>query len=165
MKLIINAFLIITFFSSCVSTNKSSISTPMSSPQVQTNPIKADIDIDMSKKLKGSAHASYLFNFRVSPFSQKYLDNVYYSGVSMPMDLTILNPMTLLFTIIHGGMDAVSNKVKAAAAYNAIEGENVDILVHPEYVVEKKDFFIFKKFYAEVTGYKGTFKNIEQTKD
>ena len=74
----------------------------------------------------------------------------------------MMNPLTLVFSIFNGGMDGVSNKVKAAAAYNATKNKNIDILIHPEYVVEVRDYILFKKFYAEVTGYKGVFKNIRQ---
>jgi hypothetical protein len=57
-------------------------------------------------------------------------------------------------------------KAKAAAAYNALYGDqsaeiNTDIIVNPVYHVESKGFFIGKEVCASVVGYRGVITSWE----
>ncbi len=60
-------------------------------------------------------------------------------------------------------------KAKAAAAYNALYGDqkaeiNTDIIVNPVYHVESKGFFIVKEVCASVVGYRGVIVSWETIK-
>jgi len=135
----------------------------MYSPKVKINPLEADLEIDVEEKIFGTADASYFLWFRVGG-DNKYLEDVAYSSNSkMENPLKMLNPFYLIWKIFNSKAE---DQVKGAAAYNAVNGDKeIDILVHPEYSIELKDFLIFKKLYAEVTAFKGKFTQIEQTKD
>ena len=145
---------------SCSSTSKAFQSAPVISRSVTLDPIKADIEVDQSKKLTGKSKASYLAIFRLSG-DNKYADNIQYSaeagnsGVATRI-VSFLNPFYLLKRIATG--DA-TGKVKAAAAYKAIENTGADVLVHPMFSITEKSFLIFYQFEAEVSGYAGTYKN------
>ena len=145
---------------SCSSTQKAFQSAPVLSRSVTLDPIKADIAVDQSKKLKGTSKASYLTIFRISG-DNKYADNIQFSaeagnsGVATRI-ISLFNPFYLLKKIATG--DA-TGKVKAAAAYKALDGSGADVLVHPMFSITEKNFLIFYQFEAEVTGYGGTYKN------
>ncbi|MDB4606436.1 hypothetical protein OAH04_01440 [Crocinitomicaceae bacterium] len=164
-KLLFTACLGMLILQSCSSTNKAFQSSPVISRSVNLDPIKADIVVDQSKKLKGESKASYLFIFRLNG-DNKYADNIQFSaeagasGVSERL-LSFLNPFYLIKRIATG--DA-TGKVKAAAAYKALENTNADVLVHPMFSITEKSFLIFYKFEAEVTGYAGTYKNFRTEK-
>ena len=69
MKLIKNYLLCIPllaiFFASCTTTNKGFQSSPVISRNVQLDPIKADLEVNESVKLKGESSATYFLIFRV----------------------------------------------------------------------------------------------------
>ena len=142
---------------SCSTTNKAFQSSPVINRNVEIDPIKADIEIDDKVKLKGESKSSYLLFFRLSG-SNKYADNINYSAETKLTKrlASFLNPFYLVKRIATG--DAVG-KVKAAAAYKALENTDADVLVHPMYTISEKSFLIFYIFKAEVTGYAGKYKN------
>ncbi len=103
-------------------------------------PMHAQIDVDLSTELTGYAYGGYLFNvFKISG------DKRYAPGMDYP------NKKTGIFAY----MSRVE-KVKAAAAYNAIRQSNADVLISPQYVVEESHWNPFwKSVKVKVTGYAG----------
>ncbi len=164
MRNYIYLFCAVILLGSCTSTKKSALSTPLYAPKINLNKLEADIEVDVNEKLYGDASASYFLWFRVGG-DKKYLEDVAYSSnskVAIESPLKLINPFHLLWKIFNSKAE---DEVKGAAAYNAIDGKDVDVLVHPEYSVEVKDYLIFKKMYAEVKAFKGKFTGIEQVKD
>lgn len=133
---------------SCNSTYTRTLSTPMYSPSAEINPLRADVDVDMNKRLSGEAQATFFLNLKVSNDDNKYAE-----GMSMgPVDgIAAVLPIK--------GRRA---KLKSAAAYKAIFGTGADVIVHPNYVVEKHNYIFFSSYKIKVTGFAGTFKKIYQ---
>ena len=138
-KLIVLSILL--SLSSCSSLNKSH---PVASldARVET-PLKAHVVVDMTKKIKGQASCFKLFGVLELGCANKFVDGAFQTAGSG------------LFSF--GGSDGL----KSAAAYNALRSANVDVVVMPQYLVEKMDYFVFSNSKATVTGYAGTIKKIE----
>jgi hypothetical protein len=145
-------------FVSCTQQNKGIQSSNINSGNVWHEPIKADLVVDQ-QKVTGKSTSTYFLFFRVNG-DKNYLDNVEYSvnsSVNVNDVFSFLNPFKLLERIFTGDE---KNKIKAAAAYNAIENlPGVDVLVHPTWKVSQRNFLIFYQFKAEVEGYVGTYSN------
>ena len=48
----------------------------MYAPKAEINPIRADVDVDMNKKITGESQASYFLIFKVSKSDKKYAEGV-----------------------------------------------------------------------------------------
>ena len=114
----------------------------MYSPKAEINPIRAEVDVDMNKKLTGESQASYFLFFKVSKEDNKYADGLKFTGERFG----------------HFRM----NKLKSSAAYKAINNSGVDIIVHPNYIIEKHNYIFFSTCKIKVTGYAGYFKKFYQ---
>jgi hypothetical protein len=132
---------LIGLFASCKTIQTSTLSTPMYAPKAQINPIRADVDVDMNKVLTGESEASYFLIFRVSG------DKKYAEGLNISGSPIVPNFFTSL---------------KSAAAYKAISNGNADVIVHPNFVLEKRNFIFFSNVKMKVTGYAGKFKKFYQ---
>jgi ABC-type amino acid transport substrate-binding protein len=128
----------ITLLMSCSSTKMSSLATPAYAPKAEINAIRANVEVDMKKKLVGESSASYFLFFRTSG-DNKFAEGMSYSGGKGKFD-----------------------RAKSSAAYKALENSNADIIVHPNYVVETERFLFFKKIHVKVTGYAGYFTKFYQ---
>lgn len=128
---------------SCKTTLTRTLSTPMYAPKADINPIRADVDVDMNKKLTGEAQATYFLIFKVSKEDSKYAEGMNFSGQGL-VNLSSLN------------------KLKAAAAYKAVNGTGADVIVHPNYIIEKHNYVFFSTVSIKVTGYAGYFKRFYQ---
>ena len=126
---------------SCNSTFTKTLSTPMYAPKAEINPIRADVDVDMNKKITGESQASYFLIFKVSKSDKKYAEGVNFSGE---------------------GAFKTHNKLKASAAYKAVTSSKSDVIVHPNYVIEKHNYFFFRTFTINVSGYAGFIKKFYQ---
>ena len=131
---------VLALLTSCNTTKMSALSTPAYAPSAEINAIRANVEIDMSKKLEGVSNSTYLFFFRLSG------DNKFASGMSN-------SPVSRVGRV---------EKTKSSAAYNAIEGTDADIIVHPNYVLEIQNYLFFKKIKASVSGYSGKFTKFYQ---
>lgn len=105
-------------------------------------PMQAQIDVDLSNELVGYAYGGYLFGiFKVSG------DRRYTPGMDFPNQ----SRRPWLFRIF-----SRTDKVKAAAAYNAIRQSNADVLVSPQYVIEESHWNPFwKSIKVKVSGHAG----------
>ena len=122
----------------CATTHMSEPSSPLFSEV--SAPLKADIKV--GQKITGEAKATQIFGiFNFGP--SRFADGVNY-GTGGQFSL----------------FDSYS-PVKAAAAYEATISSNSDVIVAPRYIIETKDYFIFKTTTATVNGYKGTINKIE----
>ena len=120
-------------FAGCASLNKSQIYSDIS---VNTeSKLNAEVKVDLSKKLSGSSTAKFLFGVIRIDGDNKYADG-------------------------YGGMTPVG-KTKSAAAYNALDGSGVDILVSPQYILEVNNQIWMKTVTATVSGYGGKFTSIK----
>ncbi len=135
---------LIGLLASCTSVKTSTLSTPMHAPSAVINPIRADIEVDMNKKLSGESQSSYFLLFKVRG-DRKFTDGLQFSGAS---GLT-------LKAIQYG-------KLKEAATYKAVAESGYDLVVHPTYVIEKRNFIFFSTVKMKVTGYAAKFKKFYQ---
>ena len=142
---------------SCTSTQTAFDSSPVNSKSVDLDPIKADINIDESSKIKGSSKSTYLLFFRLSG------DKVYADvDLGEQKDLTasvmsLLNPFNWIY---NGG----EYKTKSAAAYKALSKNNSDVIVDANYTTTIKDYLIFKTFKVDVEGYGAKYSNFRTEK-
>lgn len=118
----------------CASTTKSHIFSDLTvSTQSQ---LDAEISVDLSKKLSGTAEATYLFNIFQLSGDTEFADG-------------------------YGGMGPVG-KAKSAAAYKAISGSDADVLVSPQYVVDLVNQVFIQTVTVTVTGYGGKIISIKK---
>ena len=147
MKWIFTALLFSSLFSCSTAMNKSQDS-GMVNAEVKGN-LHADIDVDMTKKIQGTAHQAKLFGFIWLRTAHHFADGVGYSGAG-------------------GGSGwfgpGMEEETKSAAAYKAVVPNKADIIVAPQYVTKVHSYFFgaYKEVTATVTGYAGRIKNIRQ---
>ena len=129
---------------SCASTQTAFDSSPVNSKSVDLDPIKADINIDESSKIKGSSKSTYFLFFRLS-------------GDITTTIMSLLNPFNWIY---NGG----EQKTKSAAAYKALSKNNSDVIVDANYTTTITDYFIFKTFKVDVEGYGAKYSNFRTEK-
>ena len=135
-KIYVLLVLCLTFvMSSCSVLNKST-NAAFFEAKANVAPVEATIDVDDSKKIKGSSKSVYLLGILRIAGDNKYADGVYGS----------LNPL-----------DVVAPTC-AAAAFKAIKSSGADVIVNPQYEVKQTNMILFKTVEASVTGMKGTYK-------
>ena len=141
----------------CSSSSHGMASSNVINRNIDLDPIKADIVVDAENRLTGKSQSIYFLFFRLKG-DNKYADSITYSSNAFTKEglFSFLNPFRLFEMIATGDAEG---KVKSAAAYNAVEGENVDVLVHPTYSVTKKNYLILNIYEAEVQGYGATYTN------
>ena len=132
---------------SCIATNKGFQSSPVVSREVQLDPIKADIRVNETAKLTGKSTSTYVFSFKVVG------DNTFADGIAYSAEGRLRRRMSR------------SNEVRAAAAYKALSQGDYDFLVHPNYVMTKKNYLgIVRVYECEVTGYGANYTNFRTEK-
>ena len=124
----------------CSSVNKSQ----MASSFASTTVANLEAKLDIGDKISGTASETCIFYFLCFG-PNKFADNVF-DGPS---------PSLL------GALDS-SAKIKAAAAYDAVNSSSADVIVAPRYILEKSNLLIVSTTKATVTGYKGTIKSVNQ---
>jgi hypothetical protein len=145
LKLLSIAAIIV--MSSCVSTKKGFQSSPVVSREVQLDPIKADIKVNEENKLKGESFSTYIFSFKVNG-DKTFADGIAYSAEGRPKRRM-----------------SRADEVRAAAAYKALSQGDYDFLVHPNYVMTKKNYLgIVKVYECSVTGYGANYTNFRTEK-
>jgi hypothetical protein len=142
---------------SCTTTNKGFQSSPVISRNVQLDPIKADVKVNEKDKLSGQSSSIYLLFFRLMG------DNTMADGINYSVDaggsaLSQYNPVKIYKT-------AILNKVRSAAAYQALSKGDYDFLVHPNYTITTKNILGLIKIYScTVTGYGAKYTNFRTEK-
>ena len=144
MKLVILILSMSFLFSCSTTTNRNQKSSALDVSL--TSRLEAELDIDMSKKIHGTAKQSKLFGFINIHSAKDYVDGVNYDGSGSG------------FSLFSGG---VVEDTKSAAAYNAVVPNKADVIVAPQYVVRVHSFLgIYKEVTALVSGYAGRIKDI-----
>lgn len=156
-KLVITGFLGITLLTGCASYSSGYQASTVQSRNVQLDPIVADIVVDESKKLIGKSESSYLLFIRLKG-DNHYADGISYSSNTLTREglFSLLNPFRAVERIATGDAEG---KVKSAAAYDALDGSDADVLVHATYTIYKKNYLIYYVYGAEVQGYAGKYTN------
>ena len=116
--------------------------------------IKSDVeaDVEVGERISGKSEFSTLFSvISLGNAPTQFVDGVTYGAASG-------NGGGLLGSVFGGGAVA---KAKSAAAYQAISKSGADVIVAPQYSIEKKDYMVYKTLKVEVEGYKGTINSIE----
>ena len=134
IKLITIVALFLLLITGCASVNQSHIYSPVGVSI--SSEMTADVDVDLSKKLIGTAKGTYFLGIVKISGDSKYADG-------------------------YGGL-GTTGKVKAAAAFDAISKSDGDILVSPQYVVTTKFIFPFKTISVDVGAFEGKIKEIKK---
>lgn len=110
--------------------------------------LNADVDVDMSKKISGTAKHTKLFGIFDIKTSKHYADGVAYDGGGSG------------FSLFSGG---IVEDTKSAAAYRAVVPNKADVLVAPQYLIKVESYFFgaWKEVTAQVSGYAGRIKSIK----
>jgi hypothetical protein len=145
MRKILFTLSLVFILTSCSTTRTGTLSTPAYAPKAEINPIRANVEVDMNKKLVGESTSSYFLIFQVGG-DNKFADGMSYSSESQ----------------FSAFFKARENKTKSAAAFKAVEGSGADIIVHPNYEIQVNNYIIFKQIKVKVTGYAGYFKKFYQ---
>ena len=148
------ACLIVAFgsFTGCVSTHQGLQSSPVVARNVSLDPIKADLQVDETTKLKGESSAVYFLFFRVSG------ENTFADGVNYNAEHPTSFWHPLRITSLR------MNRARAAAAYKAMGNTDYDLLVSPRYTSTYEDYFFVKKYKVKVEGYGAKYKNFRTEK-
>ncbi len=111
--------------------------------------LHADLDVDMSRKIVGTASHSRLFGLFYIKTSQNFADGVSYDG-----------DQSGWFS------SGIVSSAKSAAAYNAVVPSKADVIVAPQYLIKVKSYFFgaYKEVTAQVSGYAGTIRSITPSK-
>jgi hypothetical protein len=115
----------------------------VSNAQIDTDELHADMEIDETNKIMGSATATYFLFFKLSG------DNHYADISGGGIDL---NP----FSKTAGP--------KKAAQYKALNSAKADFIAKPSYTIKKTTYLLglMSIVEAEVSGYGGVYKNFKQ---
>lgn len=150
MKLLPMLFVAATILvTGCSTTMNKSQKSGMLDVKVKSD-LQADVDVDMTKKIVGTASHSKLFGLFNIKSSQNYVDGVAYDGGTSG-------------GWFGGGM---IEDTKSAAAYNAVVPNKADVIVAPQYLIKVKSYFFgtYKEVTAQVSGYAGRIRNIGSSK-
>ena len=145
--------------SSCKSTyGLTGQAAPMSYTDLKPDQIKANFDFNLKERKVGEAKATYLLGFIRLRGDNKY---------SEVKGININNGSGFLGNVMSFKKKfSKLEKVKSAAVYNAINSEDCDIIVNPQYEVVKtpKWLGIIKTYKVKVRAYNGKIKEIYQEK-
>lgn len=145
--LLLSTLLMSLVFGGCTTVNKSQRNGSIDI--VVQGHLKADIDVDMNRVLKGTATETKLFGFITLKSNNHFADGVSYNGGTGG---------TFLFG------DGLAERAKSAAAYVAVrKAKDVDVIVAPQYVIKSKSVLgIYRKVTATVTGYAGKIRRFKK---
>ena len=108
-------------------------------------------------KLSGQSSSTYFLFFRISGDNTS-ADGINYSTDAGGSFLSQLNPIKHMKT-------AKLNKVRSAAAYKALSSGDYDFLVHPNYIMTKRNYLGIVKIYeCTVSGYGAKYQNFRTEK-
>jgi len=136
--------------SACSSTEVSKISAPA---LAESKTIVATPDVASGEKISGEGNVTSILGGLIVLGDSKFADGVYYSSDLEKKDAGF---MASLFS-----SDSAKD-AKSAAAYDACAKSGADIVLIPNYVVEKKNYIVYSVIKAQVTGFKGTVNGVKQ---
>lgn len=135
MKLTTSIFLFCSLFflAGCSESVRDMHTSTIKSRNVQLDPIKADLNVDNSTLLSGTSETVYFLIFPVK------------------RDKNTIDTGELFRSPVE--------RTKGAALYNATNGKDLDVLVHPTYTLTTKWWLLGTTIEAKVTGYAGKYSN------
>ena len=76
------------------------------------------------------------------------------------------SPSTLKFPILSSLFSSfnpfnTTEQAKGEAIYDAITSSNADLIINPQFIITEQDYLFYKTVKCEVSGKKGTIKNIK----
>ncbi|WP_227664325.1 hypothetical protein [Marinobacter litoralis] len=128
----------------CSSLNTSAPSLPLTGA-VATD-VKADIEV--GEKITGESSVTQLFGLLTLGADKEYADGVAYGANGGGSLLSL-------------GGASLTERVKSAAAYNAITESGADVIVAPRYTIKQEGYGFFGTIDVKVEGYKGTIRSIK----
>jgi len=139
---------IVTFMSSCTSTNKSVSSVPIVLKSAPA-PLEVDYNVDISQKLQGTSKATYLLGLLRLGGDNTYADGMSYSTFTGQGYISIPGLLA----------SAKIARVKAAAAYKAVASKDADFIANPNYTIRQTRilFGLVSSFEANVIGWSGKY--------
>ena len=150
-KSIIFTLLLISLLSSCSTTfNKNEKSGALGINLVSN--LDAEVEVDMTKKVQGTATAKKLFSIFTISGPNSFADGVVYNPNESDGGFSFFGP-------------GVAEEVKSAAVSNAMVNSKAEIIVAPQYVMRTKSVFfgMYKEVTVNVTGYAGSLKSIKSS--
>lgn len=133
----------------CVSTNQYQHSSQIAVKTVSNY----DADIAIGNKINGDAGGVVVLGFFKFLNRDRFADNVAFSGSAAQGGFNPLGPIFGLFASLNP-----TEALKAAAAQKAIDDAKVDTIVAPRYTVTQTNYFLWKDYKVEVTGFGGNVK-------
>lgn len=111
--------------------------------------LNADVEVDMSKKIQGTASGTKLFHIFTLSGPTQFADGVTYGTEGSSNGFSFFGP-------------GVAEEIKSAAVLNAITNGKAEIIVAPQYVLKTKSVFfgMYKEVSVQVSGYAGRVKTI-----
>jgi hypothetical protein len=134
----------------CVSTNQYQHSSQIAVRTVSNY----DADIAIGNKINGDAGGVVVLGIFKFLNRDRFADNVAFGGGAA--QLGGFNPLAPLFALLSGLNP--TEVLKAAAAQKAIDDNKVDTIVAPRYTVKRTNYFLWKDYKVEVTGFGGNVK-------
>ena len=129
------------FMTGCSSLHESKVSAPV---DADSKVVLVTPDVEIGDKIQGEAEITYIFGGLITLGANKFVDGVSYNSA------------------YYGMFDIEAWKeVKGAAAYNACKKSGADIIISPNYEVERNNYLIWNTYKATVTGFKATIKKIQ----
>lgn len=112
--------------------------------------LEADVEVDMTKKITGSASAKKLFSLITISGPNQFADGIIYQPGATDGGFSFFGP-------------GLAEEIKSAAVSNAMTTSKAEIIVAPQYTVKTKSvlFGLYKEVSVVVTGFAGSFKNIK----
>jgi hypothetical protein len=148
---IILSLLLVSLFASCSTTfNKNEKSSALGINLVSN--LDAEVEVDMTKKIQGTASAKNVFLFFTFSGPSSYADGVMYQPGGADKGFSFFGP-------------GLSEEVKSAAVSNAMVSSKAEIIVAPQYIMKTKSYLLglYKEITVNVTGYAGTLKSIKSS--
>ncbi len=152
------AIVAVSFMSGCQSTNASKVAGPLGAI-TKTICATPDVEVNLKEQISGEATMQSVFILKWG--ATQFADGVSYNGAggAIAGEPSMLAELFGALNSLTGG---AVEACKAAAAYDACQKANADVILTPNYVVTIDDFVIYKKINVKVTGYGGTIKGISK---
>ena len=136
-KIIFMSMCIALIMTGCSTSLNESVISGSVGVSVSTDPAKAEYTI--GGQISGEASATYLFGL-----------------------LPLSEPSSFADGIAGFGGFGASGKVKSAAAFNAMEAANADMIINPQYTVEMNKNLFTTNYKATVSGWAGNVTSISK---
>ena len=136
---------------------------------ISYNQLSGDIDVNVTANLEANitvgdkitgtgTETTILFIFRLPGTRYRAEGNTSAMSSSSPS-----NFKTPIVSSIFSSLNPfnIIEHAKGEAIYDAINSSNADLIINPQFSITEQDYFFYRTVSCEVTGRKGTIKNIK----